>query len=201
MRKERGTEGMNSFAWHDEKIIDLLFARSEQGLEKIQEKYGKCCMQVARNVLGNEQDAEECVNDTLVKIWESIPPNRPASLLAYALTIVRNLSLNKLQFRNAQKRGGSVVCIPFSELEEHLEGIAVPDESESKEFERIINDFLDSLSQKDAVLFVRRYWYLDSIKTLSEMSGYSENNVYQKLFVMRRKLRERLIKEGYCDEV
>ena len=192
---------MNGFAWHDEKIIDLLFARSEQGLEKIQEKYGKCCMQVARNVLGNEQDAEECVNDTLVKIWESIPPNRPGSLLAYALTIVRNLSLNKLQFRNAQKRGGSAICIPFSELEEHLEGIAVPDEGESQEFERIINEFLDSLPKKDAVLFIRRYWYLDSIKTLSEMSGYSENNVYQKLFVMRRKLRERLIKEGYCDEV
>ena len=184
----------------DGEIIDLLFARSEQGLDQIQSMYGKLFIQVARNILGNEQDAEECVNDTLVKIWESIPPNRPGSLLAYALTIVRNLSLNKLQFRNAQKRG-SVVCIPFSELEEHLEGIAVPDESESKEFERIINEFLDSLPKKDAVLFIRRYWYLDSIKTLSEMSGYSENNVYQKLFVMRRKLRERLIKEGYCDEV
>ena len=184
----------------DGEIIDLLFARSEQGLDQIQSMYGNLFIQVARNILGNEQDAEECVNDTLVKIWESIPPNRPGSLLAYALTIVRNLSLNKLQFRNAQKRG-SVVCIPFSELEEHLEGIAIPDESESKEFERIINEFLDSLPKKDAVLFIRRYWYLDSIKTLSEMSGYSENNVYQKLFVMRRKLRERLIKEGYCDEV
>ena len=185
----------------DGEIIDLLFARSEQGLDQIQSMYGKLFIQVARNILGNEQDAEECVNDTLVKIWESIPPNRPGSLLAYALTIVRNLSLNKLQFRNAQKRGGSAVCIPFSELEEHLEGIAVPDEGESQEFERIINEFLDSLPKKDAVLFIRRYWYLDSIKTLSEMSGYSENNVYQKLFVMRRKLRERLIKEGYCDEV
>ena len=187
--------------WQDGDIIDLLFARSEQGLDQIQSMYGKLFIQVARNILGNEQDAEECVNDTLVKIWESIPPNRPHSLLAYALRIVRNLSLNKLQFRNAEKRGGSVVCIPFSELEEHLEGIAVPDEGESQEFERIINEFLDSLPKKDAVLFVRRYWYLDSIKTLSEMSGYSENNVYQKLFVMRRKLRERLIKEGYCDEV
>lgn len=185
----------------DNEIIDLLFARSEQGLDHIQSMYGKLFIQVARNILGNEQDAEECVNDTLVRIWESIPPNRPDSLLAYALTIVRNLSLNKMQFRNAQKRGGSVVCIPFSELEEHLEGITVPDEGESQEFERIINEFLDSLPKKDAVLFIRRYWYLDSIKTLSEMSGYSENNVYQKLFVMRRKLRERLIKEGYCDEV
>ena len=185
----------------DGEIIDLLFARSEQGLDQIQSMYGNLFIQVARNILGNEQDAEECVNDTLVKIWESIPPNRPGSLLAYALTIVRNLSLNRLESMRTQKRGGALTCIPFSELEEHLEGIAIPDESESKEFERIINEFLDSLPKKDAVLFIRRYWYLDSIKTLSEMSGYSENNVYQKLFVMRRKLRERLIKEGYCDEV
>ena len=185
----------------DEKIIQLLWERSDRALEVIAQAYGVRCLQLAISILQNEQDAEECVNDTLVKIWESIPPNRPGSLLAYALTIVRNLSLNKLQFRNAQKRGGSVVCIPFSELEEHLEGIAVPDESKSQEFQRIINDFLDSLSQKDAVLFVRRYWYLDSIKTLSEMSGYSENNIYQRLFVMRQKLRDRLIKEGYCDEV
>ena len=185
----------------DGEIIDLLFARSEQGLDQIQSMYGKLFIQVARNILGNEQDAEECVNDTLVKIWESIPPNRPHSLLAYALRIVRNLSLNRLESMRTQKRGGALTCIPFSELEEHLEGIAVPDESESKEFERIINEFLDSLPKKDAVLFIRRYWYLDSIKKLSEMSGYSENNVYQKLFVMRRKLRERLIKEGYCDEV
>ena len=185
----------------DSKIIQLYWDRNELAIPATSEKYGNYCCSIARNILGNAEDAEECVNDTLVKIWESIPPNRPGSLLAYALTIVRNLSLNKLQFRNAEKRGGSMVCIPFSELEEHLEGIAVPDESESQEFERIINEFLDSLPKKDAVLFIRRYWYLDSIKTLSEMSGYSENNVYQKLFVMRRKLRERLIKEGYCDEV
>ena len=185
----------------DGEIIDLLFARSEQGLGKIQGKYGKALLQMARNIVKNEQDAEECVNDTLVKIWESIPPNRPHSLLAYALRIVRNLSLNRLETMRTQKRGGALTCIPFSELEEHLEGIAVPDESESQEFQRIINDFLDSLSQKDAVLFVRRYWYLDSIKTLSEMTGYSENNIYQRLFVMRKKLRDKLIKEGYCDEV
>lgn len=191
----------HEYVLQDNEIVEQLFARCESGLGSIQIKYGKSFMHVARNILGNEQDAEECVNDTLVKIWESIPPNRPHSLLAYALRIVRNLSLNRLETMRTQKRGGALTCIPFSELEEHLEGIAVPDESQSQEFQRIINDFLDSLSQKDAVLFVRRYWYLDSIKTLSEMSGYSENNIYQRLFVMRQKLRDRLIKEGYCDEV
>lgn len=185
----------------DGEIIDLLFARSEQGLGKIQGKYGKALLQMARNIVKNEQDAEECVNDTLVKIWNSIPPNRPNSLHAYALRIVRNLSLNRLQALQAQKRSGTLACIPLSELEEHLEGIGVPDEQRSEEFSRIVNEFLDSLSQKDAVLFVRRYWYLDSIKTLSEMTGYSENNIYQRLFVMRKKLRDKLIKEGYCDEV
>ena len=185
----------------DQQIIELFYARAECAIEECAKKYGAYCRTIAGHILPDDSDVEECVSDTWMRVWNAIPPNRPGSLLAYALTIVRNLSLNKLQFRNAEKRGGSAVCIPFSELEEHLEGIAVPDESESQEFERIINEFLDSLPKKDAVLFVRRYWYLDSIKTLSEMSGYSENNVYQKLFVMRRKLRERLIKEGYCDEV
>ena len=191
----------HEYVLQDNEIVEKLFARCESGLGSIYIKYGKSFMHVARNILGNEQDAEECVNDTLVKIWESIPPNRPHSLLAYALRIVRNLSLNRLETMRTQKRGGALTCIPLSELEEHLEGIAVPDESKSQELQRIINDFLDSLSQKDAVLFVRRYWYLDSIKTLSEMTGYSENNIYQRLFVMRKKLRDKLIKEGYCDEV
>ena len=102
---------------------------------------------------------------------------------------------------HAERRIPSDVCIPLSELEEHLEGIAVSDERMTEDLRRIINEFLDSLSKKDAALFVRRYWYLDSVRRLSEISGYSENNVYQRLFVMRQKLRDRLIKEGYEYEV
>lgn len=185
----------------DGDIIALLFARREDGLEQVAKRYGRDCHRIARNILRNEQDAEECVNDTYVKVWGAIPPARPKSLRSFVMTIARNLALDRLRTGHAERRIPSDVCIPLSELEEHLEGIAVSDERMTEDLRRIINEFLDSLSKKDAALFVRRYWYLDSVRRLSEISGYSENNVYQRLFVMRQKLRDRLIKEGYEYEV
>ena len=185
----------------DDDIIALLFARCEDGLEQVAKRYGRDCHRVARNVLGSEQDAEECVNDTYMKVWESIPPARPTSLRSFVLTVTRNIAIDKLRVNRAGRRMPADICIPLSELEEHLEGIAVSDERMTEDLRRIINEFLDSLSKKDAALFVRRYWYLDSVRRLSEISGYSENNVYQRLFVMRKKLRDRLIKEGYEYEV
>lgn len=185
----------------DDDIIALLFARREDGLEQVAKRYGRDCHRIARNVLGSEQDAEECVNDTYMKVWDSIPPARPKSLRSFVLTLTRNLAIDKLRINRAGRRIPADICIPLSELEEHLEGIAVSDERMTEDLRRIINEFLDSLSKKDAALFVRRYWYLDSVRRLSEISGYSENNVYQRLFVMRQKLRDRLIKEGYEYEV
>lgn len=185
----------------DGDIIALLFDRREDGLEQVAKRYGRDCHRIARNILRNEQDAEECVNDTYVKVWGAIPPARPKSLSSFVMTIARNLALDRLRTGHAERRIPSDVCIPLSELEEHLEGIAVSDERMTEDLRRIINEFLDSLSKKDAALFVRRYWYLDSVRRLSEISGYSENNVYQRLFVMRQKLRDRLIKEGYEYEV
>ena len=117
------------------------------------------------------------------------------------MTLTRNLAIDKLRVNRAGRRIPADICSPLSELEEHLEGVAVSDERMTEDLRRIINEFLDSLSKKDAALFVRRYWYLDSVRRLSEISGYSENNVYQRLFVMRQKLRDRLIKEGYEYEV
>ena len=154
-------------------------------------------MRIAKNVLHNEQDAEECVNDTYLKIWDSIPPNRPASLLSYALTIVRNIALNRREHDRAAKRIPHDACVPLSELEEYLEDIALPDEGHSEDLHRILCEFMDTLTERDAVIFTRRYWYLDSVRSIAEMSGYSENNIYQRLFVMRGKLREYLMQEGY----
>ncbi len=185
----------------DDDIIALLFARREDGLEQVAKRYGRDCHRIARNVLGSEQDAEECVNDMYMKVWDSIPPACPKSLRSFVLTLTRNLAIDKLRVNRAGRRIPADICIPLSELEEHLEGIAVSDERMTEDLRRIINEFLDSLSKKDAALFIRRYWYLDSVRRLSEISGYSENNVYQRLFVMRQKLRDRLIKEGYEYEV
>ena len=181
----------------DEDIVDLLFSRSEEGLFQLQAKYGHTCLRIAQNVLHNHQDAEECVNDTYLKIWESIPPNRPASLLSYALTVVRHIALNRREHDSAAKRIPLEACVPLSELGEYLEDIALPDEAHSDELHRILSAFMDTLSDRDAVIFTRRYWYLDSVRAIAKMSGYTENNIYQRLFVMRGKLRERLIKEGY----
>ena len=181
----------------DEDIVDLLFSRSEDGLAQLQAKYGHTCLRIAQNVLHNHQDAEECVNDTYLKIWESIPPNRPASLLSYALTVVRHIALNRREHDSAAKRIPLEACVPLSELGEYLEDIALPDEAHSDELHRILSAFMDTLSDRDAVIFTRRYWYLDSVRAIAEMSGYTENNIYQRLFVMRGKLREHLIKEGY----
>ena len=181
----------------DEDIVDLLFSRSEEGLFQLQAKYGHTCLRIAQNVLHNHQDAEECVNDTYLKIWESIPPNRPASLLSYALTVVRHIALNRREHDSAAKRIPQEACVPLSELGEYLEDIALPDEAHSDELHRILSAFMDTLSDRDAVIFTRRYWYLDSVRAIAEMSGYTENNIYQRLFVMRGKLREHLIKEGY----
>ena len=181
----------------DEDIVDLLFSRSEEGLFQLQAKYGHTCLRTAQNVLHNHQDAEECVNDTYLKIWESIPPNRPASLLSYALTVVRHIALNRREHDSAAKRIPLEACVPLSELGEYLEDIALPDEAHSDELHRILSAFMDTLSDRDAVIFTRRYWYLDSVRAIAKMSGYTENNIYQRLFVMRGKLREHLIKEGY----
>lgn len=181
----------------DEDIVDLLFSRSEEGLFQLQAKYGHTCLRIAQNVLHNHQDAEECVNDTYLKIWESIPPNRPASLLSYALTVVRHIALNRREHDSAAKRIPLEACVPLSELGEYLEDIALPDEAHSDELHRILSAFMDTLSDRDAVIFTRRYWYLDSVRAIAKMSGYTENNIYQRLFVMRGKLREHLIREGY----
>ena len=181
----------------DEDIVDLLFSRSEEGLFQLQAKYRHTCLRIAQNVLHNHQDAEECVNDTYLKIWESIPPNRPASLLSYALTVVRHIALNRREHDSAAKRIPLEACVPLSELGEYLEDIALPDEAHSDELHRILSAFMDTLSDRDAVIFTRRYWYLDSVRAIAKMSGYTENNIYQRLFVMRGKLREHLIREGY----
>lgn len=185
----------------DDDIIALLFARREDGLHHVAKRYGGECHRIARNVLKSEQDAEECVNDTYVKVWDSIPPIRPKSLRAFVLTVTRNLAIDRLRANRSGRRIPTDVCVPLSELEEHLEGISVADDTMTEDLRRIINEFLRSLSKKDAALFVRRYWHLDSVRRLAEISGYSENNVYQRLFVMRQKLRDRLIKEGYEYEI
>ena len=181
----------------DEKIIELYWERSENAVSETAKKYGKYCRYIAFNILQNDEDSEECVNDTYLKAWNAIPPKRPEKLRTFLGKITRNLSLNKYEKRHAEKRGHGQIPILLDELEE-----CIPD---SKSTESIIDDivlkdllnrFLKSLSPKARKVFVRRYWYMCSVKEISNEFHMSENDVSVTLFRTREKLKTLLKKEG-----
>ena len=176
----------------DEAIIDLFFARSEQAIRELDGKYGALCRTLSYNIVGNRQDAEECVNDAYLGAWNTIPPARPRPLLSYLAKIVRNLSLKAYSKREADKRSGR-----YTVALEELEGViadskSVEQELEAKELARHIEQFLDTLSQKERVIFMRRYGYLDAYSDIAKRVGISEKNVSVRLTQIRRKLRQYL---------
>ncbi len=178
----------------DSSIIELFFERSERALIKCREKYGRLAMSVSYNILHNREDAEECVSDALLGLWNSIPPKRPNSLIAYFCTLVRNTSLSRYDYNHASKRDSDLNVI-FEELE----GVISSDcenELEDGEISRVINDFLASLRKRDRIMFVRRYYYSDSIKLIARAMGETEGAVSMRLMRLRKSLREKLTKEG-----
>ena len=178
---------------NDKQIVEMLFSRSEAALSTVQNKYGKYCHQVAYNILGNNSDAEECVNDTYLKVWQSIPPNRPDNLLAYIARIARNLSLDRLRKNSAQKHSSATVI-----LEEVSDIVSDGDRDFSDDLlARIaINSFLENLPARDRKIFVQRYWYSYSSKDIAEGIGKDEYYVNVKLARLRAKLKIHLEKEG-----
>ena len=183
---------------NDTQIIDMLFERSESALGEIEKIYGNLCMHISMNILSNRSDAEECVNDSYLKIWDTIPPLRPTSFKAYLLKIVKNISINRAKYNLAEKRSSDSV-IPMETLEGVLsENTDSPfNQNEKRRLEEEIERFLDSLDEASRILFVRRYWYGDSLSYLSDITGYSENNISQKLFTLRNKLKKQLLKGGF----
>lgn len=178
----------------DQTIIDLYWKRDEDAILHTQRKYGGSCLAIANNILGNPQDAEECVNDAYLKVWDSIPPERPQSLFAFLSRIVRNISLDRYRFNRAEKRNRGA-DVMFSELEECLSDESIVDNSEEGVVDAL-NRFLKTLNQENRLLFVRRYFYLDSNETLAKTFSMNENIIRQRLFRMREKLKEFLRKEG-----
>ena len=179
----------------DRQIIDLLWERSEQGINEIARKYGRYCHKIAFNILADREDSEECISDTYLKVWNTIPPNRPESLSAYIGRIVRNLSLNKWEQRGAQKRGGGQICAALDELSR-----CIPSNSgrsvEDVELAEIINSFLAQMEVEKRRIFIKRYWYMDSVKEISKELGFSESRVKMSLYRSRSQLRLWLEKEG-----
>jgi RNA polymerase sigma-70 factor (ECF subfamily) len=185
--KERAVE--------DQKIVDLYWNRDEDAILHTQRKYGGLCQTIAQNILGNREDAEECVNDAYLKVWNSIPPQRPQSLVAFLSRVVRNLSLDRYRHDHADKRRRGT-DVMFSELEECLSDDSVQALSDDEGIADAINRFLRTLDRENRILFVRRYYYMDNNEVLAKTFLLNENTVRQRLFRMREKLKEFLEKEG-----
>ena len=177
----------------DEKIIDLFFNRSEKAIQELDIKYGKVCHKLSYNILNNKQDAEECVNDAYLGAWNAIPPTRPNPLLSYIVKIVWNISLKIYWRKEAAKRSGHYK-IALEEIEGYItDQKTVEDEIEARELARIIEEFLDTLTVENRVIFMRRYWFADSYKDIAELVGISEKNISVRLTRIREKMKQYLI--------
>ena len=180
----------------DEKIIDLFFARSEQGIQELDNQYGTICRSLSYNIVNNRQDAEECVNDAYLGVWNTVPPARPSPLLAYLCRIVRNLSLKAYWKKNAAKRS-SVYTIAMEEIEAYIaDRKTVEDEIEARELARIMEAFLDTLTLENRVIFMRRYWFSDSCRDIAGLMGLTEKNISVRLTRIREKMKKYLSERG-----
>ena len=179
----------------DLQIIELFFKRSEEAINALNEKFGRYCSSIARSILGNAADSEECVNDALLHVWNSIPPKRPDSLKAFVGRITRNLALDAYDKRTSQKRGGGQIPLVLDELTEVVGKNADPSElMEAEELNELINNFLAALPAEKRVIFMKRYWYLNSVRDIAIDQGMSEANVKTTLFRIREQLRDELRK-------
>lgn len=180
----------------DSDIIKMYEARDERAISETADKYASYCYSISYNILRSKEDAEECVNDTFVKAWSIIPPKKPNCMKAFLGRITRNISLNVLEKSSAQKRGAGEYELALSELDNILcESSNVEDEIIKKEIISAVNHFLGTISKEKRIIFVRRYWYLDSVADISKKCGISESKVKSVLFRTRRSLREYLKKE------
>lgn len=182
----------------DSEIIALFNSRSEQAIKELSAKYGASCAKLAGNILNNRLDAEECLNDAYLGVWNTIPPNSPERLLSYVLRIVRNTAVARYHKITAQKRN-SGYDVALDELEGCIAASFgdVEDSLTANELTRLVNRFLDDLPQENRVIFIRRYWYADSVGDISKRMKLSENNISVRLLRIRGKLQKYLMKEGY----
>ena len=177
----------------DERIIGLFFQRSEQAIGELDAKYGKICRKLSYNIVNDRQDAEECVNEAYLGAWNAIPPARPDPLLAYIAKIVRNISIKAYYRKTAGKRS-SAYTVALEEIQACIaDQHTVEKEIETRELARILEDFLDTLSPENRVIFLRRYWLCDSYKDIARAVGMREKNVSVRLTRIREKMKQYLL--------
>lgn len=188
----------------DTKIIELFHQRNESAIEETDRKYGRLLNRVSNNIVQNEQDAEECVSDTYISTWNTIPPQKPNSLKMFLLKIVRNISINKFHHTNRKKRGGGEYTAVFEELDTSLSSAAngtasmqhndIADEIALRD---ALNRFLECLPESQRAVFIGRYWYFESITEIADNLNMSPSNVKMILLRCRKSLMELLQKEGF----
>ena len=177
----------------DIRIIELLFQRSESAIPALQQKFGGLCRSVISRILSDKRDVEECMSDTYLRVWNSIPPQRPARLDSYLARIARNVALDRYDYNTASMRS-SDLTLAFEELAVHLP--VRTSETDSVEFRTFLNRFLRSLPKAARVMFIRRYWYGESVGKIATALKCSEEKVKSSLFRTRKKMREAMLKEG-----
>jgi RNA polymerase sigma-70 factor (ECF subfamily) len=185
----------------DSQIIDLFFQRSEHSINALHTKYYRFCYSVIMKIITDSRDIEECINDTFLRTWNSIPPNRPECLPAYLATIARNIAIDKYSYNTAGMRN-SALTVAYDELEPFLPAYDNTDNNivNEQHFKEFMNNFLRNQSKEARVFFVRRYWYGDSIKEIATECKVREEKVKTSLFRTRNKLKASMLKEGLFHE-
>ena len=179
-------------------IVEMYFQRNETALQETQAKFGKYLFGIAFNILSDNEDCAECLNDTYLNAWNSIPPNRPEHLGSYLGTIVRNLAITRKRRKTTLSRGGSQYDLSLDELGECVSGGVTPEQAlDSRLIGRSISGWLRVLEPEVRIIFVSRYFYCDSVRDIAKRMGIKENTVKSALFRARQGLKAHLIKEGF----
>ena len=180
----------------DSRIVELYWQRKEEAIPETESKYGRYCFSISVNILRDKEDAEECVNDTYLAAWNTIPPHRPLILSTFLGKITRRLSMKKLRDRSVDKRGGGSIAASVDELEYCLPtGQSIDESIDTAEITKILDSFLETLPADERRVFLRRYWFFDSISDIASRFGYGKSKVKMMLKRTRDKLKECLQKE------
>ena len=187
------TKGVNNL--DDNKIIEMYFARDEAAIAATAEKYGRLCHTVAFNILGNNEDSEECVNDVYMGVWNAIPPTKPNNFMAFLCKITRNLSLKRLEMLTRQKRSAAVT-LSLAELEEVLCDESISDDTTDERLGELISRFLKTEKEDARNVFIRKYYFFDSVEDIARRYSFTKSKVKSTLYHTRNRLKNYLLGEG-----
>ena len=183
----------------DSAIVDLYWQRDQRAISETAQKYGAYCRRVAYSICGNEQDAEECVNDTWLGAWNAMPDQRPGILSAFLGCLTRNAAIGRYRQLHRQKRGGGETALALDELSQCLaDDTDLEEVFQGRELSRLVGEFVAQQKETEQLVFTARYYYLTPVAEIAARLGLSESKVKSMLYRMRGRLRRQLEKEGYC---